>query len=90
MSDESRLSRRVEVAWRIIEGEAVLIHPAKGRTLVLNGAGASIWSWLENATEAELAGRMCAKYDVSAEQALEDVRKYLADLRREDLITTSP
>lgn len=53
----------------------------------LNESGAFLWRVLENGAEQEtLVDRMMEEYEVSAETAVQDVEKFLTQLREKALI----
>jgi len=87
MRDESALIRSDDVLSSDLRGEVVLLKPETGDCYSLTGAGAVIW---RTATEPrcidELAEAVCREYDVSPEQAMEDVEAFLAQLVGEGLI----
>lgn len=73
---------RVEgVISRVLDGEAVLVHPQQGRVRVLNGVGARVWELVDGSrTIDEIAQQLAAEYDVGLARAQEDVLGFCADL----------
>ncbi len=69
------------VAWQVLDGEAVLIDLDGGRTLGLNETGSFLWSRLGRGDETALARDLAESYQVTEEQAREDVRAFLELLR---------
>jgi hypothetical protein len=84
--------RRENVVARAVAGENVLI-PVGGCTeslYTLNAAGCRIWDWLaEPRTADELATSLAAHYGITQETASRDVRAFLADVTRMDLVTAT-
>ncbi len=75
------------IAWREIEGEAVLVDSKAARLLVLNPAGLALWRLLEaDQTEESLAKALGEQFSVGAERAIEDVRSFLGTLAERNLI----
>lgn len=80
MPEGSRAKRNPDVAWRSIEGQAVLIHNREGEIQVLNEIGTYIWEHLEE-DEASLARNISMEYEVTLDEALKDVREFLNTLK---------
>ncbi len=71
------------VISRLMDGEAVLVHPAQGKVRVLNRVGARIWELADGSRNlAALAETIASEYDVSRERALADVSAFCEDLVR--------
>ena len=71
------------VISRMMDGEAVLVHPGQGRVRVLNPVGARLWELADGGRDiAALAAALVAEYDVSPERAEADVLAFCADLVR--------
>lgn len=90
MSDaeaERRFRQKPRIAWREIDGEAVLVDPVRGRMLVLNDTGLYLWQALERPKDSrELAESLCTEFDVSADTAAHDVGAFLESLRERNLV----
>jgi hypothetical protein len=77
-----------EVVDRVMEDEAVLVHPVRGKVKVLNEVGATIWSAVDGVASArEIAGRICRHYTVEKDVAEKDTLEFLNALLERDLIT---
>jgi hypothetical protein len=76
------------VVGRILDGEAVLVLPEKGKVKVLNEVGARIWS-LSDGTRSlqEIAAEICREYQVETSQAETDVLAFSADLQERGVVT---
>jgi hypothetical protein len=75
------------VAWRAIDGEAVLIDPSNGTVFVLNRLGARIWALLEEPRgEEELAGALSREHPGEGVRIAEDVSKFLGALSERALV----
>lgn len=70
--------RRVEgIAWRIIEGEAVLVNVRRDEVLHLNPTASFLWSGLDGSNSLErIAAEMAAEFEVSREEALADILEF--------------
>lgn len=76
-----------EVAAKIVDGEAILINLMSGVYYTVEGAGAEIWSRLENGSSiAQLSVSIAESYDVGPEQAHKDVERLVKELLEEGLI----
>ncbi len=78
-----------QVAWQIIDGEALLVDLGTGKTLGLNPTATWLWSHLDGRSATELAAELAAAFDVSSSDAERDVDEFLALLRRKNLISES-
>lgn len=75
------------VAWRAIDGEAVLIDPATGTVFVLNRLGARIWGLLEEPRgEDELARALAAEHPAETARIAADVAAFLGSLADRSLV----
>ena len=73
--------------WRVLDNETVVVSPRDGNYCVLNGMGTIIWQLL---SEQNLLGDielyLVNNYDVSVEQAREDIGCFLTDLDQRGLL----
>ena len=82
--------RHDNVVARAVAGENVLIpvHGCTDSVYTLNVPGCRLWDLLAEArTEAELAASMASQYQIAQDRALADVRLFLADVVRLQLVT---
>jgi hypothetical protein len=73
-------SRNPDIAFRIIDGEAVLVDPKAGTTFVLNAVGSCVWSVLESAGIETLVERVCHEFSATADDARSDIESFLLTL----------
>ncbi len=74
-------ARTPSVLSRLMDGEAVLVHPVQGKVRVLNSVGAAIWELVDGQRDiAALAQAIAAEYDVPLAQAEIDVNAFCEDL----------
>jgi len=73
-------SRNPDIAFRIIDGEAVLVDPKAGTTFVLNAVGSCVWAVLENATLESLIARVCHEFSANEADARNDIESFLSNL----------
>jgi len=75
------------VVSRLLDGEAVLIHPAQGKVRVLNGVGARIWELADGRHSIGAMARLLAQeYEVGLSQAGSDVLAFCHDLSGRGLL----
>jgi len=80
--------RTPSVASRTLDGEAVLVHPAHGKVIVLNGVGARLWELMDGQRNiAEMARVIAAEYEVSLITAESDAQTFCQDLAGRGLLT---
>ena len=78
------------VVSRVIDGEAVLVHPGQARIRVLNAVGARIWELMDGQqTLGEIAQGISAEFEVDLARAQTDVLVFCADLVHAGVLTTT-
>ena len=84
-----RVALGLSVVWADVKGELVLLRPETGGYYALNGTGADLWRLLADgpAAEEDLVGRLVGDYLVEPSLAAADVRRFLADLEGNGLVT---
>jgi hypothetical protein len=81
LGHESRLRRVEGIAWREIEGEAVLVNVRSDEVMHLNPAAAFLWSSLDGQVSLEeIARSMTGEFDVELDTALADTVAFAASL----------
>lgn len=75
------LVRSPFLAWRIVDGEAVIISPQERALHNLNEAGTEIWKLADGSrTLAQIAQELTLIYDVTFEEAVQDVLAFVQEL----------
>lgn len=75
------------IASRILDREAVLVHPSRGKVKVLNELGAEIWKRLDGSrTIGEITEDLIQVYAVSRADLERDVIGFIESLLERDLI----
>lgn len=73
---------------KIVEGEAILIHPSQGKVRVLNQVGARIWELLDGVRNGkQIIQIIVEEYAVGYEVIQEDYLKFVESLQQAGLIT---
>lgn len=82
--------RGEDLTWQEIDGELVILDLARSSYLTTNGTGAFLAKLLVTEHSAdELAAAMAAEYQITTEQAREDVDAFVAELTRLELLETA-
>jgi hypothetical protein len=90
--EQPRHTRSMSIVSREIAGETIVVPICRGvgdldSVYTFNAVGTYLWRLLgESRTEQELAGWVAKNFAVSEDQALVDVRSFLADLGEVGLI----
>jgi hypothetical protein len=76
-----------DLIWRFLDDNAVVVSPRLGEVRVLNGVGTIIWQLIaaHNSTE-EIERYLVTHYDVSPEQASNDLQIFLTNLTERGLL----
>lgn len=87
---EPYLTQSPRTAWRVYDGEAVILCPDDSTLNTLNAVGTLIWELADGKTPASaIVARICEEFDVEPEQAERDTTAFLAKLRARGLVTIS-
>ena len=74
-------------AARVYEGEAFIVIPQTSQYKILNATGSRIWELIDgNRSSDVIAGIIADEYDVSPEQAMNDVLSFLEDLKMNGML----
>lgn len=87
MNEFWRPVRRPEIAWRVIEGEAVVVDPRAGMAFPFNPVATRCWEMTDGTkTVAEMIAIIAEEFDAPFEQIQHDVRAFLEDLAAKGLL----
>jgi hypothetical protein len=77
-----------KVAWRVVDGEAVIVHADSSAYYGLNSTGTIIWEAIATAPLAleEIAARLSERYGLEREAVRADVEAFVASLGGEGLL----
>jgi hypothetical protein len=79
------------VAWQIVDGEAIVVDLASGKTIGLNATGTFLWSHLDGTQDPEaLATALAIEFDVPSDVASAHAHEFLSDMQTRDLIVNAP
>jgi len=80
-------NRAPDVAFRDIDDQLVLVSADRGIIYTLNPVGAFIWHATDGtSTVQDLAGAVCAEFEVDPRTAESDTLGFLEELRHEGLL----
>jgi hypothetical protein len=80
------LKRSEEYIWRDIGGEVVILNDEGTQVCLLNKTAAQIWTLLDGTkTLEEIAAQICERFEVSPDEAREDVQDFVQQLTQAHL-----
>jgi hypothetical protein len=78
-------------AWRVYDGEAVIVSPEDSTLHSLNPVGTLIWEAADGRTALEvIVGRICETFDVDRATAAHDATTFVEQLCQRGLLTVLP
>ena len=80
LNAESVLRPHPDVAFRIVDGTAVLVVARDAKMLTLNRVGSRIWELLDGRTVADIASVLTSEFRVEEDQAARDALDLLGKL----------
>lgn len=76
-----------EVVWRVLDDGAVIVTPRAGNVRVLNQVGTTIWQLIDgNNSLADIESQLIHTFDVPVNQARADLRSFIEELQKRDMI----
>ena len=86
MAHEPRY-RRAGLPFQEIQGQAVIVAPARRELHEFDETATFLWSVLaEEVTVADLVAALCGEYEVDESTAEKDVREFVATLEERELV----
>ena len=90
MTDLADFCRNSAMITRVIDGEAVIMDPQKGKVLALNEVGSFIWELLDGIRDKEdILDEICREFEIGREEAASDLDDFLAVLKSKDLLVSA-
>ena len=84
------LTKNPATAWRVIEGEAVIISLDSKVFRGLNSVGSRVWELIDGRRSVdEIVARIVAEFEVTAEVAARDVAVFVDQLLQKQLVTAA-
>lgn len=89
--DKLLIERSAQLLEAEVDGEMVALHVDNGQCYGFNGTAARIWTLLDRPkTLTELCVDLSAEFDLSPEDAPEEVLPFLEELKRDGLVSIRP
>ncbi len=86
VAPESYLVRSPFLAWRVLEGTAVIISPQERELHSMDEVGTAIWQMADGTrTLAQIAQELSAEYEAAPEEILPDVLAFAQSLVEKEL-----
>jgi hypothetical protein len=83
--------RRPEIAWRVIDDEAVIVDPKSSVVYPLNPAATRIWQLAEGKYSIdEIIDLLLDEFEAGREELEKDVIRFCIELSEKKLITVNP
>lgn len=84
------LAQNPRAAWRVYDGEAVIISPDDSTLHALNAVGTLIWEAADGKTTmGTIVSRICDEFDVEPAEAERDAAAFIEKLRQRGLLAVS-
>jgi hypothetical protein len=88
LSPEAVLVRSERVSWRVLDGDALILHPEAGTLHRLNGTGTRAWELLDSSRSlSTIAAALADEYEVSAADALAQLVELGHELHEAGLVS---
>jgi hypothetical protein len=90
MEPERYLTRNSQTAWRVYDGEAVILVAEDSTLNTLNAVGTVVWEAADGQTPlSAIVARICEEFDVERAQAEGDATAFIDKLCQRGLLTVS-
>jgi hypothetical protein len=87
---ETYVIQSARTAWRVYDGEAVILCPDDGTLNTLNAVGTRIWESADGKTPLKtIVARICDEFEIDLEQAEVDTIAFVTALRDRGLMAVS-
>jgi len=84
---DKKFTHNEDVAWRVIEGEALLVSPRTSHIFPMDGIGTRIWSLMdEERTGRDIARVLEEEYDQELSVVESDLSLFIDDLMKNELV----
>ena len=77
----TRVFKKRDIPWRIIEGEAIIVESDQGEIIHLNKTSAEIWDSIDGEkTVSDIIKHVCDTFDIKEKAAETDVLDFIKQL----------
>ena len=91
VSLEDRFIRNNDIAWRVIDGEALVVSPKDSLIYPLNDSGTRIWELLDGKRPvSDIASIICEEFEGDGKVIQNDVINFIEDLLKAGLVNGAP
>jgi hypothetical protein len=88
--DEHYVARNAQTAWRVYDGEAVVLLAENSTLNTLNAVGTVIWEAADGKTPVgAIVARICEEFDVDPAEARRHATAFIEKLCQRGLLTLS-
>jgi hypothetical protein len=88
---DSRLQHHPDVAWRLVQEDALLVDPHTGRIFPLNPVAARIWTLMDPSRQvSEIVEILVNEFDAPPENVREDAYEFIEKLLDANLVVPVP
>ena len=82
------LTRNPDAAYRIYDGQATIVLPARAEVHVINEIGSSVWGRIDGAkTLRRILDDILSEYDTERAQAEADLLEFAASLHAQGMVS---
>ncbi|MGH2652183.1 MAG: PqqD family protein [Actinomycetota bacterium] len=82
-------AKNQDMAWRVYDGQAVILCPEDSTLNTLNAVGTLIWEAADGQTPLRaMVARICAEFEVEPARAEKDANAFVDELYRRGLLRT--
>ena len=76
-----------KTAFRVMDGEAVVVIPEDNEVKILNEVGSRVWELIDgNRDITKITSLICNEFDISHETAREDIMKFIDELYHKKMV----
>ena len=87
ITPESKFIRNNDIAWRIIEGEALVVSPKDSLVYPLNDVGTRVWELLDGKRAvSEIGAVICEEFDADETTIRKDIADFVENLLKAGLV----
>lgn len=83
------MRRAQNVAWRVIDGTAVLVVPGSPTILTLNEVGTKVWELADGRPESEIVAAIVNEFEVTRSQAEQDVERFMTEMQAKGVLVAA-
>lgn len=79
--------RNRDAAFRVIDGQAIVVLPEKSEVKILNEVGSRIWQLMDGSISLDdICMKICEEYEVRKADAISDVTNFIKQLNDQGML----